>query len=262
MGMDNRAVSYATEALRRSPGHPAAVRYLAMVLWHRGYHKKALDYMISSTDIPEKSEKFSTTGARVGTAPRFCRHRENPFYQRTVGIMQGLEGQYEASRMSLLAAMSSAPAHHHTLRAVAIMTYLIGENKGRVADESKLAELRTHAAIKYLDRALLICPEDVEALRLKGQMLMELSQWDVARVLLQRALRLSPEDTVTMGSLAICADAVRKNILRNLDSTTGKLDNRARKAVRGLEVPSELFEDAMLLGEKQNDMLPSDVIFW
>ena len=60
---------------------------------------------------------------------------------------------FQASQQSLLAALKSAPAHYHTLRAMAQVTYLIGPVPANPSTKSVVTvEDRTDAALHYLDQ--------------------------------------------------------------------------------------------------------------
>jgi len=55
-----------------------------------------------------------------------------------------------------------------------------------------------HVTSRHMTQAIELFPEDALALRMRGQMLMELGRPKLARGCLQRALELVPDDAITM----------------------------------------------------------------
>jgi tetratricopeptide (TPR) repeat protein len=59
-----------------------------------------------------------------------------------------------------------------------------------------------------LQRAYELCPEDYIALRMRGQVMLELGKPKEARTCLQAALELVPDDNIALASLALCVRAM------------------------------------------------------
>lgn len=268
MGSIETAVNLATAALTTFPSLPSAQRLLAIDMWMRGHRQRALAVMLQVSDFSDTGLGFirkSITESVFGTRSTDTigqRVRDNPHYLRSLAVMQATAGDFEGARRHLLIANAVAPGNHHGWRMSAILTYLLGPHGSeRVANEDfRDPYIRSEATLAHLDRALAICPLDLESLVLKSQVLMELQRFKLALPLLVKAVQLAPKNVMSVATLAMCSAAVHKNLMSNEQSDS---ERSLTDILRSLEPPAELFEQALNLGENStDDPLPSEVLYW
>jgi len=114
----------------------------------------------------------------------------NPYTLRTFSVVTALEGNYEDAYKYMESSVGFGSNNPLSWRALGFMSYLYRGNR----DD----------AIIYLAKAFEISGGiDVEALRLKGQILMEMGNFSEARKCFQNALRIFPWDPLTLSSLAM-----------------------------------------------------------
>ena len=114
----------------------------------------------------------------------------NPYTLRTYSVVMALEGNYDEAYKLMESAVGFGSNNSLSWRALGIMSYLYCGKK----DE----------AVIYLAKAFELSGGiDVEALRLRGQILMESGHFSDARKCFQNVLRIFPWDPLTISSLAM-----------------------------------------------------------
>jgi tetratricopeptide (TPR) repeat protein len=173
----NTAKGYAIEALKIDPCLTSAHRCLGIISWLGNEHEG---------NRAESVRHFSTSMKYAGN---------NPYTLRSVACIQALEGNYKDALKLMTLAVQSGPNCPLAWRALGIMTYLYTTNKEN--------------STVYLQKAFDLSNElDVESIRLKGQILMELGKHSEARVCFQYAMKVHPGDAITIASLAMSLSAL------------------------------------------------------
>lgn len=167
---DNISASkHAEAALKLDPQQPAAHRLLGITAYQ-------------NPKTRDNAFKHFRSAIKYGI--------NNPYSLRTFSIVNALDGNYEDAYKYMASAVGYGSNNPLSWRALGFMSYLYHGNR----DE----------AIVYLAKAFEISGGiDVEALRLRGQILMEMGNFSEARKSFQTALRIFPWDPLTLSSLAM-----------------------------------------------------------
>jgi tetratricopeptide (TPR) repeat protein len=119
----------------------------------------------------------------------------NVFFLRSYSVASALMGDYSRAVHLMAAAVELCPLSPLAWRALGLMSYLYEGD-------------REHC-LEYFARAFALSGgRDLEAIRLRGQVLMELGQHEEARAAFKLALGVSPADPVSLASLAMCLTAL------------------------------------------------------
>jgi tetratricopeptide (TPR) repeat protein len=218
------AMKYAAAAIRINETFSPALRCIALITWQHGNTRKA-------------SLRYFEAALEFGAM--------NPYVLRTCAVVKAMEGHHEDAVALLQSALKISPNCPLTLRALAMMCYLYRKD----AD----------AALDYLSSSFALSnSEDIECLRLRGQILMDLGRHKEARTAFQQALYIVPWDAVTLASLGYCVSLLyKKDPNRNTANGTRRgeepsyssrlMSMRSPEELIHSRDPEELFEASVTM---------------
>lgn len=161
------------EILDADPHHVSALRLQGLLDWQR--HAR-VDAMI-------KLDAAHQYGPR------------NVYFLRTYAVASALVGEYDRAIKMMITAVEMSALNPLCWRALGVMSYLYENDREHCLD--------------YFSRAFELSGEmDLQAMRLKGQVLMELGRYEEARVALRAAMKVSPGDPILLATLAMCLVAL------------------------------------------------------
>ena len=171
----DHALIHATKALDLDKNLSAAHRVMGLLLFkERKFRKEAIVHFNSS--LNDSSNQYSS---------------------RTAAVVMALEGNYNTALTTMEASVQGGCNNPLGWRVLGIMTYLYGEN------------INIDNSILYLTKAIDLSDGfDMEAIRLKGQLLMEIGKYSEARICFQSALSLVPGDNILLASFGLCLSAI------------------------------------------------------
>lgn len=213
------AMKYAAAAIRINETFSPALRCIALITWQHGNTRKA-------------SLRYFEAALEFGAG--------NPYVLRTCAVVKAMEGHHEEAIGLLQSSVKISPNCPLTMRAVGMMCYLYRKD----AD----------AALDYLAKSFAMSnSEDIECLRLRGQVLMDLGRYKEARAAFQQALYIVPWDAVTLASLAYCVSVLyRKDAARQAENTFNGTFNGGTLSVGG---SSELNYSSRLMAMRSPEEL-------
>ena len=198
------AMKYAAAAIRISETYSPALRCIALITWQHGNTRKI-------------SLRYFAAALEFG---RTC-----PFVLRTCAVVKALEGHQDEAISLMESAVQTGPNCPLAFRALGLMMYVYRRDEV--------------AALEHLARAFeLSNSEDIECLRLRGQILMDSRRFKEARVVFQQALYIVPWDAVCLASLGYCL-----GMLPNKDSRQHKMDSTGSVSYHSRLMSMQSFED-------------------
>lgn len=211
------AMKYAAAAIRINETYSPALRCIALITWQHGNTRRvSLRYFSAA-------EEFAAG---------------NPYVLRTCSVVKALEGQQAESITLMEAAVQAGPNSPLALRALGLMMYLFRKDDA--------------AALDLLSRSFFLSKgEDIECLRLKGQMLMDQGRFKEARAVLQQALYIVPWDPVSLAALGYCVGMLPHQEARSMSGgSTASYQSRLMSMQSFDDLihsrdPEELFEAAV-----------------
>jgi tetratricopeptide (TPR) repeat protein len=174
-GMDLEASGKTCAAVIESDGtQVAAHRCIALIEWSRGSRIEAMKRLESS---------YTPYGAK------------NPYFLRTFSVANALMGSYARALSLMKSAVDLGPLNALSWRALGLMSYLYDNDRKNCLD--------------HFSRAFELSNElDLEAICLRGQVLMELGRFEEARLAFRTAMKVSPGDPVLLANMALCLCAL------------------------------------------------------
>ncbi|RYH29115.1 hypothetical protein EON65_09665, partial [archaeon] len=173
--MDNVAVAkaYAIAALQICPTFVPACRCIAILLYFEGERRLCYRYMHMALD-------------HMTHIDNGCVHT-----LRSAGIMKAIRHQFEDAIKCLERVVSISPNDYLAHRVLGLLYYQY--------------KMQLDASLNHFTAAYTISnKEDIEALRLKAQVLMDERLFREARQYLLEALCIVPTDPISLANLAIC----------------------------------------------------------
>ena len=140
----------------------------------------------------------------------------SPYFLRSYSIHQLLRFENGPSLEFMHLANKLGPNSSLAWRALGFITYFYGHRNNN--NSSNKSYQRQYESIQYLDCAIEASNKmDVEALKLKGQILMELGQYNDAKSTFHSALQVNPGDQISAACFAMASYAV--NLVLNCEQT-------------------------------------------
>jgi len=174
----------------------------------------------------------------------------NQYSLRTGAVIMAMEGNYRTALRTMEAACQGGcnnPLGWHTL---GIMTYLYGEG-GAKANAQRASEF-LHKAVELSGGI------DLQAMILRGQLLMELGKVKEARISFTQAMALVPSDPILLASLALCLSTIGFKApygTIQADYETKFSQMRSMGELASTEDPEELFLAAVTPSLKKSAQL-------
>jgi tetratricopeptide (TPR) repeat protein len=169
------AIHNCNRVLELDDANVPALRCLATAHWLKGARDEALDVF---------ERALSLDGGK------------NPYLLRSFSVSSGLSGDHDRALALMTAATEVSPLNPLAWRARGIMSYLYSGDRDSCLDFlSKAYELSGGI--------------DMEAMRFKGQVLMEHGRFSEALSTLRLALHVAPGDPMTLASMATCIAAIQ-----------------------------------------------------
>ena len=182
----DHAIIHARKALLMDDSLGPAHRCLGLLLFRdRSSRKQAINHFNVSLDLSTLNPTSSAY---------------NPYSLRTGAVVMAIEGNYAAALRTMEASCQACCNNPVAWRVLGIMTYLYGEGG---------AKANAQRASEFLLKAIELSGGiDLDAMILRGQLLMEIGKAKEARTCYEQAMTIVPSDSLLLASYAICLSSI------------------------------------------------------